>query len=276
MALLLTAVPLCFAQTRVAISYPEMDQEEQVVLISYIIEDSEPSDRFLVTLLVTDQQGERLNVRSLSGDVGAQVSGGGTKQIAWDAGADSVALWEDLDVRILVEALSPTSHELRALEEAKADMEYAEGLAAQDSASQPAPSAAKTQAVSKTFTRTGLVFRSLLYPGWGLAIVAKKPHWIKGLAAYGCVAGSVALNREAIRTYGQIDQVEAYEQKNELFEKAVMQDTYSEILAYTAVGIWVADFIWTLAGTRQLSTFTVTPRMDPLTYAPMIGLTYRF
>jgi len=275
--LLLLAAPLCLAQTRIAISYPDLEQKEQVVHISYHIDDSDASDRFLVTLLVTDQRGERLNARTLSGDVGHNVSGGGTKHIAWDAGADSVSLTEGIDVRILVEALSPTRRELMALEEAQRDKEKQDELAGEDLMSQAVPDdSASPQANPRTFSRSGLVFRSLLYPGWGLSIVERKPHWIKGLAAYGCVAGSVILNRKAIETYGQIDDFEDYPSKDELYEKAVMQDNISEILAYGAVGIWVADFIWTLVGTRQMKTFTVQPKMDPLSYAPMIGFTYSF
>jgi hypothetical protein len=273
--LFLLAASHCFAQTRIAISYPDLDQKEQVVHISYEIAGSEASDRFLVTLLITNQEGERLHVGTLSGDVGYNVSGGGTKHIAWDAGADSVSLAEAIDVRILVEALTPTRREMLAMEEAQdftEETEISEALVnpgGQLAASEAPPS-------PRTFSRSGLVFRSLLYPGWGLSIVERKPHWIKGLAAYGCVAGSVVLNRKAIETYGQIDNFEDYSSKDELYQKAVMQDNLSELLAYGAVGIWVADFVWTLIGTRGITKFEVQPRMDPLSYAPMIGITYRF
>jgi hypothetical protein len=150
-------------------------------------------------------------------------------------------------------------------------------LAEQDLSSNAIPDAsALSQVRARTFTRSGLVFRSLLYPGWGLSIVNRSPHWIKGLAAYACVGGSVVLNRKAIETFAHIDDFEDYPTKDELYQKALKQDSYSEILAYTAMGIWVADFVWTLVGTRGMKTFEVHPKIDPLTYAPMLGITYRF
>lgn len=277
LALFLMAAPVCSAQTRIAISYPDLEQEEQVVHISYRIENSHASDKFLISLLITDQQGERLHARTLSGDVGSDVSGGGLKHIAWDAGADSVSLSEAIDVRILVEALSPTRRELMVLEEAQQEREDQAALAGEDLNSKAVPGTPATPGVqTKTFTRGGLVFRSLVYPGWGLSIVKRKPHWIKGLAAYGCVAGAVVLNRKAVETFARIEDYEDYSSKDEFYQKALMQDDISEILAYTAVGIWITDFIWTLAGTRGIRTLEVHPKMDPLTYTPMIGIRYNF
>jgi hypothetical protein len=252
-AMFLVAAPLCMGQTRMAISYPDLDQKDQVVHISYHIADSKPSD------------------------VGPEVHGGGEKQIAWDAGADSVSLADPIDIRILVKALTPTRRELLALEEAQLEKEAQVQMERENLVSGGVPGAAiQAQPQIQTFTRGGLVFRSLLYPGWGLSVVERKPHWIKGLAAYSCVAGSVVLNRKAIKSYGQIADFEDYPSKDERYQKAVMQDNFSEILAYTAAGIWLADFVWTLIGTRGIQTFEVHPKMDPLSHAPMIGLTYRF
>lgn len=275
--LLILAAPFCWAQTRIAISYPDMEQEEQVVHISYHITDSDPSDRFLVSVVVTDQKGDRLNAQSLSGDVGHNVSGGGVKQIAWDAGADSITIDEIIDIRILVEAISPTKQELMALEEAQRIQDLSDEMARANALtmnSQGSP--VLPEAKIKTYTRTGLVFQSLVFPGWGLSRLERKPHWIKGLAAYSCVAGSIVLNRKAVETYGRIDDVEDFEGKDQLFQEAVMQDNLSEIMAYGAVGIWVADFIWTLVGTRHVSGVNVISSIDPITYAPMLGFTYKF
>lgn len=271
------AAPHCFAQTRIAISYPDTEQKEQVVNISYYINDSEAADKFLVSLVVTDPQGNRLNASSLSGDVGTNVSGGGLKHIAWDAGADSILLDEAIDIRIVVEALGPTRQEILALEEARIEQENADRLAEENLVSKDlGPIVLNPQTKTKTYTRTGLVFQSLLFPGWGLSRLEKKPHWIKGLAAYGCVAGSIVYNRKAVDTYNQIDNYDDYESKDALYQEAMQQDNISEILAYSAVGIWVADFVWTLLGTRDVSGVNVITQMDPYSQTPMIGLTYSF
>jgi len=285
-ALFFLADPICFAQSRVAIYYPEVEQKDRVVHITYLINDSELSDKFLVSLLVFDQSGDRLNAQSISGDVGYNVSGGGPKHIAWNAEADSVIFDVSIDVKILVEALSPTKRELVTLEEARRDQEIAEEMAREDFISLDAPDATGGQvAKPRRVTRTGLVFQSLAFPGWGLSRVKKKPHWLKGLAAYGCVAGSVVLNRKALETYGQIEGVEDYESKDQLYQEAMKQDNISEVLAYGAIGIWVADFIWTLVGTKDFKPIDVSSyipglsvktHLDPKTYAPMLGISYRF
>ena len=91
--------------------------------------------------------------------------------------------------------------------------------------------------------RTGIILQSLALPGLGLSRMTGKPHWLRGVAGYGCIAGSIILNRQAISTYDDIDDLEDYDDKNELFQKSLNRDNISEVLAYAAIGIWV-DIGW--------------------------------
>ena len=127
------------------------------------------------------------------------------------------------------------------------------------------------------YNRTAIILQSLAFPGLGLSRVRGKPHWIRGVAGYGCIAGAVIMNRTAISTYDEIAGLSDYDEKNALFEKALSQDNISEMLGYAAIGIWVTDLIWNIAGTSDLGKgFSVMSHSDPISGTPMIGLNYKF
>ena len=280
--LLLLVSPLCVGQIHTVVSHPVLELNDQEVHIFYDIINSGPNDRFIISVLITDTRGQELVCNSLSGDVGDNVSGGVQKHIVWDLVEDSITLNGDIDVQILLEALPPAIPERLSQKQDQNDLMESDPLAGEDAILKNGlPGAAGSLAAPKQYTRTGLVFQSLVFPGWGLSRFQKKPHWIKGLAAYGCVAGSVYMNRKAVETYGQIDSYQDYQEKDDLYQESLKQDNISEALAYTAAGIWVIDFIWTLAGTSELKTkhknssdsgLSLITDIDPITYAPMVGI----
>jgi hypothetical protein len=277
---------VCNGQMHTAISYPIVEISDHEVHIYYDIVNSGPDDRFNVSLLITDTHGQELNVSSLSGDVGANISGGSHKHIIWNRETDQVVLEGPIEVRIMLEATSSVHSgnadpELNLIDLGGVDPSIGEdGISKNELLG-----GAESTVQPKTFSRTGLVFQSLLFPGWGLSRVNKGPHWVKGLAAYGCVAGSVYLNRKAVDTYARIDTYQDYQDKDDLYQKALQQDNISEVLAFTAAGIWVVDFIWTLVGTSDLkkkhkkgsdSGLSLITEIDPFTYAPMVGIHISF
>ena len=125
----------------------------------------------------------------------------------------------------------------------------------------------------KKFSLSSLLLQSLVVPGLGLSRYTGNPHWLKGVAAYACVAGSVVLNRKAISTYEDYLNPGSAENAGSLLEQSGQQDQLSEILAFTALGIWVMDMAWTYVGTRDVS---LGAGYDPATKAPLLTLTYRF
>jgi hypothetical protein len=137
----------------------------------------------------------------------------------------------------------------------------------------------------KVFSRTSLVLQSLVFPGLGLSRQKGNPHWIRGLAGYGCLAGSVILNRMAISSYEQYKDPGSAENAASCLEQARKQDQVSEVLAYTAAAIWISDIVWTLVGTSGIPWkgtqaerrgLQICPGFDPGVKAPMLALTYRF
>ncbi len=284
--LLLLVSLLSFGQIHTAVSHPVVEVNDQEVHIFYDIINSGPNHRFNVLVLITDTRGRELISRSLSGDVGDHISGGHKKHIVWNLEEDQVTLDGPIDVQIILEALPTAIPGISTQKQDQNDLEKSDSLARVDAFSKnELLGAAASPVEPKEYSRTGLVFKSLLFPGWGLTNLKKKPHWIKGLAAYGCVAGSVYLNRQAVNTYAQIDNFQDYQDKDDLYQKAIKQDNISEVLAITAASIWVIDFVWTLVGTSELKAknkkspgpgLSLITEIDPFTYAPMLGVHISF
>lgn len=137
----------------------------------------------------------------------------------------------------------------------------------------------------KEYSRTSLVLQSLAFPGLGLTRLKGGPHWIKGLAGYGCIAGSVFLNRMAIATYNDYKNPGSAENAKTLLEQSGRQDNISEILAFTAIGIWVTDLVWTVIALPDLKEgndhgakrgVAFKAGYEPNLRVPMLSFRYRF
>ncbi len=137
----------------------------------------------------------------------------------------------------------------------------------------------------KQYTRTGLMLQSLAVPGMGLSRLTGKPHWLRAVAGFGCIAASISTNKQAIATYNSIETTSGFDAKVELYNTSISQDNLSELFAWTALGVWITDIIWTFVRTSDLPlTSAARDRggislgggMDLLTYTPTFGLKYTF
>lgn len=245
---------VCSAQESHQIPAPKLELKDNVVYITYDILNSHPSETFNVDVEIRDSKGKLINARSLDGDVGQNVSGGMNKRIFWNLDGDKIAISGEIFVTLYAEKTS------RPFEE--------EGV---------------SESSAQEFTRASLLLRSVVLPGWGLTKVTGKPHWIKGVAAYGCLGASIALNRAAISTYEDFLSAENSDEAEALYTKSTSQDKTSEILGYAAIGIWVIDLVWTFVGTSSkgnrmasLQGVSVGGAFDATTGAPQLQLSYRF
>ncbi len=290
------ASSVCRAQT-VQVSDPRLELKDNLILISYDILNSDPSDRFIIHLSVIDADGNQINAAALSGDIGDGVSGGSNKLITWDLKADNIFMNSRISFKIFAKTIQvPKAVEviqdtIPEGEDAKAADTETEGIALVPSdEGESSGEAVRSEIIThdvpaQEFNRAGIILQSIALPGLGLSRSRGNPHWLRGVAGYGCIAGAYLMNRKAISTYGSIADEKIYANKNKLFQRSQNQDNISEALAYAAIGIWVTDLIWTLVGTsdlRQKSSMSDVPgiswktTVDPLTYTPLMGITYRF
>jgi hypothetical protein len=242
----------CTAQQLPSFSRPALNLQDGKLIISYDILNSNISELYKVNIEVQDTDGRALNPRTVSGDIGVGVPGGSKKEIIWDLNADRISMDQSIYVQIIgEEIISPGGD-------------------------------ADEQAVS----RMGVMGRSVLFPGWGLSMLnAGTPHWIKGVAGYGSIAGSLVLNQRSLVNYQNYLDSGIESERKTLYDKSINQETVSVVLASAAAGIWVADLVWTIISTKGLSKrnqpgqangFSIGTGFEPAMSVPMLSLRYSF
>ena len=268
----LIAGSLCYSQTSVKVSDPRIELKDNIVHISYDILNNDPEERYSISIAINDENGKPIDAKALNGDIGEEITGGNNKQITWNLEADNIYIDAYIVVQIFARII-PKQEDVISQDESKE-----KDIVSKEKEALP-------EIKSTNYNRAGLVLQSLAFPGLGLARVTGNPHWIRGLAGYGCLAGSIVLNRQAVNTYNGIAYLVSYDDVTEVFNKSVQQDNISEVLAYSAIGIWVIDFIWTLVGTSDLNKagyygdsggFSIGGTVDPLSNAPLVSVQYRF
>ena len=238
-------------QTGPQFSDPELQLIKGKLQISYNILNSNANENFSVWIEVINSNGELIKPHSLSGDIG-DVIGGDNKMIIWDLIADKISEDQGIYVQIIGEKFHPS------------------GITDQ----------------TKNISRMGAVLRSAAFPGWGLSkIHPGKPHWIKGIAGYGCLTGSLIYNQKAATSYqNYLDSYDSQE-RVAFYDDWGLENTISTVLAYTALGIWLADIVWTILDSGELSNkmgisriegFSIGTDYEKSANAPMLTLSYKF
>lgn len=258
--------PLCHSQITLQISEPRLELKDQMIHIYYDIDNSNPSEKYFISIDIRDEKGNPVEANALEGDIGTVENGGMNKQIIWNLEADSVYINAYIFVKINARVIPPPVQAIVESEE-----EYAQKI--EDS---PEVKDQSTESTTSTFNRTAIMLQSLALPGLGLSRVTGNPHWIRGVAGYGCLVSSVILNRQAIRTFDSIEELEDPAEAQAAFDKSVRQDKASAGLAYAALGIWIVDVVWTWVGTSDLNKLSVGADIDPLSQVPMLCFRYTF
>ncbi len=257
---IIASATISYSQTKVKVSEPRIKLVENIVHIYFDILDGEFSDHITVSLEITDISGTVIEAHALEGDIGENISSGNNKHIMWSPSADGIFL--DAQIYFVVSATYK-----RQINEG--------GF----------PESTIQESESGKYSRTGLILQSLAVPGLGMTRLTGKPHWLRAVAGYGCIAASIMMQEQAKKNYNSVAEISDYEGQRDLYDTAIKQDNISELLAYTAIGVWVLDFVWTMIGTRDMKTKSLSGSiagiglggsLDPLTYAPTLKLTYKF
>lgn len=266
--LLIILCMVCFftslcGQQAIVVSEPVLSLKNGRVHIEFQLLNSSRSETFTVRAVITDQGGNSIQAKSLSGDLGKGVSGEGNKRIIWDIEADSIFLDEDIFVEIYALPETPAIAVIPPEEEVR-----------------------EKSSSGKKLNRTALIAQSLAFPGLGLTrLNPGSPHWLRGVAGYGCLAGSIYFNRRAWSNYQDYLGSENPTNVDDLFNKAYNEKKTSGILAYTALGIWVLDLAWTIIGTSGMNSdqlsmkqkkLSIGTTLEPVSNIPLIALRYKF
>ncbi|KPK85909.1 MAG: hypothetical protein AMS27_06220 [Bacteroides sp. SM23_62_1] len=267
---LLIIPEILYSQTRITVTKPRLEATDESLVIEYDILNTGPSDIFVVWIEVTDAAGNKINAVSLTGDVGQEIKGGNNKIIIWNLGNDKILIDEDIFVEVKAEKIpekektaeTETPEETKTVKKEESSVER------------------------KTISKSNMVLSSVVLPGWGQTKASKgKPYWLLGVAGYGCLAGSITLNRMASSAYQDYKESPDPDEFNAFYDKAIQRDKISKYMAYSGIGIWVADLVWVLAtptssqkstASREDRKLKIIPGFDPGSNSTTVSLTYKF
>lgn len=290
------------AQTEANIANTSVQLKGDKVQIKYDILNTDKAAWFIVSVAISDSDGNRLDVNALDGDIGEVLKAGKNKVIVWDPVADSIFLNATIDIQVYAEMVLPPQiiepePEIQAeIEDNKpSEQDSSNEYFAEDENQNEKKSKKDNEEVESSsrkkssdgheFNRTAILLQSVALPGLGLSRVTKKPHWIKGVAGYGCIAGAIVFNKKAVSSYNDYSAASSPEEANSLFSTTTTQNTVSQGLAFTAIAIWIADLTWTFIGTKDLKKskslsqnkgISIDVDYDMKSNTPLLSLNYTF
>ena len=112
-----------------------------------------------------------------------------------------------------------------------------------------------------------LMIKSTIWPGWGQSKKGK-PYWLIGFAGVGCIAGSVWYNQLSVDNYNQYIDAISLQESDKYYDLSIQQNNISQILAYSAIGIWTLNIIW-VAVMPNKNTQGITYRNFNLNISPV-------
>ncbi len=286
------------AQSEFEVTKPDLSLNDNGIQIAYQLLNSSISDTFTVRIEVTKADGKYINAQTLAGDVGEHIPGGSNKMILWDIEADGIFLNEEIFVQVYAVPEVPTVAEVipqpvDETEQNVTDTARIVELIPEDFNSDPllieetnVIEEPASGSEGERFNRTGIIIQSMLLPGLGLSRVnSGQPHWIRGVVGYGCIAGTLYFNNKAVESNNDYLASNSPGDRDILFDQAKRQDVISEVLAFTAIGIWVTDLVWTIAGTSDLNMnkssashkgISIGTSIEPVSSVPILALRYTF
>ena len=246
---------MLWSSTLIAQSKAQIDnnvdfyQEGTDLIITYDIVKATPAETFTIWVRIYyTASGREINAYSLSGDIGKDVRGGQGKRIVWDMQADNVTIDDEIHVQIL----------------AKSNI-------------QP-----KVKTEKKVSVGQALLLSAIL-PGLGnMKAKGGGAYWLIGVAGYGLIGGSIAMNSAAYNAYEKYKKETSASKRDDLFNDAGDKEQTSKIMFGSAIGIWVIDLIWTGIQAGQAnkkyreSKLSMNYTYNPFARQPMILLTYKF
>lgn len=265
------------------ISKPHLELKNDQIFISYQIHNSTSNDRYKIWLEVTDTNEEPLNATALVGDYGKNVPGGGIRQIIWNYRLDNVSIEEGVYIQVLGERMPP-----EISTESYTGTEQSTEIQTSNYKSDFPLSEPATEHVSKrNISTAGAMLRSLAFPGWGLArATGVEAHFLKGIVAYSGIASALIFNNLAYNNFKEYENSNNESELDDLFNESIRQDNISEFSAYAAIGIWVLDVIWTVAGLSGSGNIysgkdtnirlNMGATLDPGSGVPMLALHINF
>ena len=208
----------CFSQvivdSKAVVSNVDFSLVNEELIITYDIINSSSGELFMVKVNILTESGKPVSAKSFKGDVGEKISGGPGKKIIWEISKD-IAFLDD-KIYVEIEAVNQNPRVIRPVSKGKA-----------------------------------LLF-STVYPGLGsYKITLKGYHLIKGVAAYGSLAGSFMYKKKSEQASLDYDKATTSADRDKYFTAYHDQKQASKILMYTSAAVWLIDYVTVLASENR-------------------------
>ena len=239
------------------------------VIITYNFATYKQDQRFKVWIEIKNSSGKKLNIESLSGDTGKNITGGKDKQIVWDFLGDKILIDDEIGIEVMAELIV---NEVSGIIEEEPDIVEEELVI--------------NEKPEKTVSTGKVLILSAVLPGMGITKVKhKKTYLVLGVITYGTAAMSYVYNNMAYNNYTEYSDGETISTESEFFSKSSSQKSLSNIFMYTAAAAWSANMIWTFiaaknnnstAGLGKSSKINFTANINPYYKIPELVIIYKF
>ncbi|MHC1703311.1 MAG: hypothetical protein AB9846_05330 [Tenuifilaceae bacterium] len=182
----------------------DMSTDKKMV-ITYDIVGGKPSEKFDITLTIITDSGNKLETKTISGDLKGVPAGSG-KRIIWDIGKDIAYLDENIHVEIEAKQINP-------------------------------------KVIPYTSKGKAIVWSTFL-PGAGSTRLGQNGvHILKGIAAYALIGLSVKFNNDAVKAYDSYKLATTATERNDFLSQTESKQNLSNFMVYGAVTVWVVDYL---------------------------------
>jgi predicted Rdx family selenoprotein len=312
---ILLLLPSIHSLAQIEISKPWIEVVDDKMIISYEINGNASEDTINISLNITDSLGNKIEPKTLEGDIGKNIETGSDKKIIWDLKVDSFYVNMKIYIGIVADVIKPPEIIVPAVEnkltetvseplvenkltdtvnepEVKGNLaetanhqETEENKEAVTDKPDNLIKEAESTDNASHFSVGKIAMLSAILPGWGLTKLShKKPYWILGVAGAGCIATSVYYNQLACLNYDKYVETDDVGKMNTYYNDAEKQQKMSNYLAISAVAIWIADLGVASLRAANLNRkarsagnyITMDCRYDAALDSPMLSFIYKF
>jgi len=208
--ILLFTLNLSYSQivvdTKAKVANVDFNLIDNELVITYDLLNTKPNEKFQIIIKISKEDGKQIDAKTLKGDVGENISGGIGKKIIWSVSSDIAYLDDQINVEVLANHQNPK--------------------------------------IINPTSKGKAILLSTIYPGLGSAkITLKNVHLIKGVLAYGSVAGSFYFKNKSQKTFSEYQESSSTADRDKLYDQSIKEDKNSTILMYTAGAIWLIDYV---------------------------------
>jgi hypothetical protein len=175
------------------------------LIITYDLIGAKAREKFVIAVKIFTEAGKQISAKSFKGSIGGNISGGTNKFIIWTISDDIAYLDDKINVEVIATQQNP-------------------------------------KIIQPTSKGKAILLSSVL-PGLGSAKISLKNwHIIKGISAYGSIAGSLYMSSKSNKSFSDYQEAISKTDRDRLYNQSVKEGQTSKVLLYAAGALWFIDY----------------------------------